>query len=429
VSLKEPGYKSRIAEPLLDLYLDTFGAVEIKGPRWCGKTWLARSRAESEARLDERAMREAALLDPRVALTGSRPHLVDEWQRVPGIRDLVRMEVDEAATPAGAYILTGSSTPKRGSESHSGAGRIARMDLSTMTLLERGASDGSISLSGLFEGNAIAPRSVNVGLEEVAELVTRGGWPATLAMSDRSARLVPRQYVAAACDPEYLDDGIDPVVLRRVLGALARNDCTSASEDTLRSDASAGEAGAGVLANGGMARYLSYVQQTYLFYEVRGWDAPVKARARVRQRPKRYVCDPSLTAYLLGVNARRLMGDTQTLGLLFESLCMHDLVVYCRACVDLDVTGVFYYRDSYGLEVDAVVELAGGRWAALEFKLGASKVAQARESLLRLANKVASNPAARNPKPEFLAVVTGVSTLATTLDDGVHVVPITCLGV
>ena len=420
MTLKRNGYRKRVAEETLDRYLEAFGAVEIRGPKWCGKTWLALSRAESQARLDDRATREAALIDGRVALSGARPHLIDEWQRVPGTRDLVRMAVDESSLP-GSFILTGSSTPKKSSESHSGAGRIARMDLSTMTLLERGLSDGSVSLTSLFEGATIEPRAVDVGLEQVASFTVRGGWPASLGMSDKAAALIPRQYVAAACDPEYLEDDIDADLLRRTLVALARNDGTEASVATLAADASAG-------ANE-MRRYLSYVMHSYLAYEVGGWEAPVKARARVRTKPKRYLCDPSIAAYLLGTDAHRLMSDTQTLGTLFESLCMHDLIAYANAACELDIAGVHYYRDSYGLEADAVIELTDGRWAALEIKLGANKVDKARESLLRLARKVAENPAARNPEPAFLAVITGVSTLATTVAEGLHVIPVTCLGV
>lgn len=425
MTLERDGYKRRISEGTLDRYLEAFGAVEIRGPKWCGKTWMALSRAESQSRLDDKATREAALLDGRVALSGARPHLIDEWQRVPGTRDLVRMAVDESFVP-GSFILTGSSTPRRSSENHSGAGRIARMDLSTMTLLERGLSDGSISLTGLFAGDTIEPRPVDVGLEQVASFTVRGGWPASVEMSDRAATLIPRQYVAAACDPEYLESDIDADVLRRTLVALARNDGTEASVTTLAADASAGEK---AVDTNEMTRYLSYVMQSYLAYEVSGWEAPVKARARVRTKPKRYLCDPSISAYLLGTDAHRLMGDTQTLGTLFESLCMHDLIAYTNAACDLDVAEVHYYRDSYGLETDAVIELTDGRWAAIEIKLGANKIDKARESLLRLARKVAENPAARNPEPSFLAVITGVSTLATTMEDGVHVIPITCLGV
>ncbi|MEE1275208.1 MAG: DUF4143 domain-containing protein [Olegusella sp.] len=425
MTLKRNGYRKRVAEETLDRYLEAFGAVEIRGPKWCGKTWLALSRAESQARLDDRATREAALIDGRVALSGARPHLIDEWQRVPGTRDLVRMAVDESSLP-GSFILTGSSTPKKSSESHSGAGRIARMDLSTMTLLERGLSDGSVSLTSLFEGATIEPRAVDVGLEQVASFTVRGGWPASLGMSDKAAALIPRQYVAAACDPEYLEDDIDADLLRRTLVALARNDGTEASVATLAADASAGEKA--IDANE-MRRYLSYVMHSYLAYEVGGWEAPVKARARVRTKPKRYLCDPSIAAYLLGTDAHRLMSDTQTLGTLFESLCMHDLIAYANAACELDIAGVHYYRDSYGLEADAVIELTDGRWAALEIKLGANKVDKARESLLRLARKVAENPAARNPEPAFLAVITGVSTLATTVAEGLHVIPVTCLGV
>ena len=71
-----------------------------------------------------------------------------------------------------------------------------------------------------------------------------------------------------------------------------------------------------------------------------------------------------------------------------------------------------YYADADGLEVDAIIELTDGRWAAIEIKMGESKVEDAAANLIRVARKVAANPAARNPKPSFMAVLLGKGTMA-----------------
>ena len=114
-----------------------------------------------------------------------------------------------------------------------------------------------------------------------------------------------------------------------------------------------------------VARYLDYLEKNYLVRNLGGWEAPVKARARTRMWPKRYLVDPSLSAVLLGCDAERLLFERQQLGALFESLCLRDLSAYLGASMELRQPSLYYYRDSYGLEVDAVIEVLGGRWGLL----------------------------------------------------------------
>lgn len=429
--LSPEGYRSRLLEKKLELCLETFGAVEIRGPKWCGKTWLALSHAESAAYLDDAATRQAVDANRHLALVGARPHLIDEWQEVPELWDAVRREVDASGAQPGSFILTGSSRPHgKAKVHHSGAGRIARLDLRPFSLFEMGLSDGSASLEALFAGSSFEERSVSTSLEELARVVCRGGWPGALGKSEQAARLISGQYVDALCDATagMRESQVDPAVLRRVLVALARNDGCATSNETLALDA--GLDGGGAQRPGQrVEKYLSYLQQSYMVRSVRGWDAPVRARARVRSRPKRYLADPSLSAALLGYNPERLMWDAQLFGVLFESLCLRDIATYLEASVDLPGPTLWQYRDSYGLEVDAVIELADGRWAGIEVKLNAAKADKAAESLLRLRRKVLQNPAARNREPAFLAVLVGEAPFMYRREDGVYVIPVTCLGV
>ena len=83
MSLTPSGYHHRIMEDNLRLHLDTFGAVEVRGPKWCGKTWLSLSQANSATNLDDPTIRAAVELVANLALQGEAPHLVDEWQKSP----------------------------------------------------------------------------------------------------------------------------------------------------------------------------------------------------------------------------------------------------------------------------------------------------------------------------------------------------------
>lgn len=176
-----------------------------------------------------------------------------------------------------------------------------------------------------------------------------------------------------------------------------------------------------------LASYLAFLKASYLMEEVPGWVPPARARKRLATKAKRYLADPSLAAAQLGMGPDALLKDWQTFGLLFESLCMRDLMVYARSLADVGFEPVRYYRDDTGLEADAIVELADGRWAAFEFKVSEDKVQDAVEHLLRLKRKLCENKGSRTREPEFLAVITGISAYARQTPEGVYVIPIRAL--
>ncbi len=122
------------------------------------------------------------------------------------------------------------------------------------------------------------------------------------------------------------------------------------------------------------------------------------------------------------------MGNGQLFGVLFESLCYHDLAIYASLLPGVGPDPIRYYSDADGLEVDLIIELRDGRWAAFEVKLGESKVEEAAKSLNRLCAKIASNPAARNREPEFMAILVGAAPYARQRkEDGIYVIPLATL--
>ena len=424
--LKPDGYIPRIADGQLERMLATFGAVEVAGTMWCGKTWTSLAFGQSVTRIGLKGPRTAAEADPGTALLGARPHVIDEWQDVPAIWDEVRAAVDTSGNGPGSFVLTGSSEPRKEMVHHSGAGRIAKLRMRTMTLAEMGLSSGAVSLAGLFEGR-FEPQLVQQSLAPLADIICKGGWPALAGRDVRGSEYLDA-YFDALFSVSIPRRGLSGQESRRVALSLARNLGTAAKLSTVASDAGLGEADAKYATNRAAA-HIAALQELYVVEQVMGWDAPIRSKTRLRTKPKRYFADPSLAASLLQVSPARLLQDGQLFGLLFESLCMHDLAVYASALPSATADPLHYYRDSDGLEVDAVVEMRDGRWAAFEVKLGESQVGSAAASLNRLACKVAANPAARNPKPEFLAVIVGAGEYARFDKElGVYILPITCLG-
>ena len=93
------GYKKRLIDKKVQEYLNTFGAVAIEGPKWCGKTWTSLKHSASVCYIADPKgnfqNRTLAALDPSLVLDGNKPRLIDEWQEVPSLWDAVRFKVDQ----------------------------------------------------------------------------------------------------------------------------------------------------------------------------------------------------------------------------------------------------------------------------------------------------------------------------------------------
>jgi predicted AAA+ superfamily ATPase len=435
-TLTPEGYLPRVADAQIERYLRVFGAVEVAGPKWCGKTWSSLAHASSVVYVDEGSNTSLARADPSLMLEGEQPHVIDEWQRAPGIWNAVRHAVDAKRGTRGAFILTGSSTPLAEGEKqqdaearHSGAGRIGRIRMAPMTLYESGDSTGRVSLAGLFRGEFSPCRADGGGARALVELICRGGWPEVIDMSAVDALLVSREYLASIWAESMPRMRKRPQTAERLAVSLARNLGQSVTYKTLVRDMyGSEEEPSGASSDDTIADYLSALRSLYLYDELHGWVPPARSPKRLAVKPKRYLADPSLAVALLGMGPDALLEDWQTFGLTFENLAVRDLQTYARALPDSATVPVRYYRDDSGLEVDVIIELLDGRWAAIEIKTSEEKVDEGLAALRRLKRKLTANPASRVRPPEFVAVVVGISEFAREVDELEYVLPIRCLG-
>ena len=430
MSIKPKEYKARLLDATLERRLKGFGAVEVAGTKFCGKTWTSMTHANSIVHIDDDTVKQMVETDASLALEGERVHVIDEWQDVPKIWDAVRREVDETGNEKGQFILTGSSTVDKSKVSHSGAGRIAKLHMRPMSLFESSDSDGSISLKELFEGK-FKQQKVETDIRELARLICRGGWPASIGETEEVTQDLPAQYLTALFEVSAQKSDVDGRISRRLATSLARNIGKSMTYKTLYRDVFSEDVDRkdSAVFQQKLEPFLTFLKDQYAIEDLNGWDAPIKSKSRVRTKPKRSFVDPSLPASLLGMTPDRMLFEMQVFGTLFEELCLRDVRVYASAMQLLPEPLVCYYGDSDGLEVDIIIELADGRWGAFEVKLSDEKAEEAEKSLLRLKNKVAANKAARNPEPTFLAVLVGKAEFARKLPSGVCVIPITTLGV
>lgn len=421
-------YRYRIAERELKSRLARSGAVLIEGARASGKTVLARRVAASRVMLDaDRSARRAADVDPGLLLRGETPRLIDEWQLVPEVWNQVRHAVDERAG-RGHFILTGSAVPPDDITRHTGAGRITRLRLRPMSLVELGRSTGEVSLARLLAGSPAPSLEAKLSVEEIAELVCVGGWPGHLGASQENpprsaedAMEENRDYLGEIrrTDIRRVDGvGRDPERVGRFLQSLARNVATCASLATLASDVSGPDRD---LDHNTARSYMTALERLMIAEDQPPWAPHLRSRSRLRTAAKRHFVDPSLAVAALSATPEHLLHDFEWFGLLFESMVVRDLRVYAQAAG----ASVYHYRDNTDLEVDAVVDAGPGRWAAFEIKLGTGRIDDAVRALLKFAARVDPE---RCGEPAALGVIVG-SGYGYTRPDGVAVIPVGALGV
>ena len=421
VTLTPDGYRERVADALVAQALAAMPAVVIEGPKGCGKTWTGRNFARSEVLFDrDLNARRSVPLVPGLALEGEEPRLLDEWQMAPEVWNQVRHASDEGHR-TGRFILTGSAVPADDITRHSGAGRVSRVRMRPMSLLETGESTGEVPLESLLDGEPVAARRPDAGFQEVLEALCRGGWPRLLGRSAPDAQLFLDDYIAELCRTDVSSvDGVarDPGGVARLIASIARNVATTASFSKLAAET----AGDRPLNRTTATEYLRSLERLFVVEDVPAWRSHLRSRATLQSSPKRHFVDPSLAAAALGATPARLLADLEALGFLFESLVVRDLRIYSQA----GKASLYHYRDSSKLEVDAIVEARDGRWLAAEVKLGGDEgIEQAARSLLRLRDRIDGS---RMPAPSKLLIVTAAG-YGYDRPDGTTVLPITALGV
>lgn len=413
-------YLPRIADDLLSTALQTSGAVQIKGPKWCGKTATAERQSASQVFMQDpdRSATLLALADtkPSLILKGEEPRLIDEWQMAPQLWDAVRFAIDRGHG-RGRFILTGSATPQQ-KPAHSGVGRIARLTMRTMSLFESRESTGMVSLRNLFNGDHDVAGYSEHDIENIAFELCRGGWPEAVIESDPSIAL----QMAVNYVEELLDSDINRMDgttrnktwMRLIMRSYARNTSSQASQSTIAADMQGEPPSENTLAD-----YLDALTRACVIEDLPAWNPRLRSKTAVRTSPTRHFSDPSIACAVMHATPEKLLDDFETFGLLFESMCIRDLRVYSNALGG----EVFHYRDKTGLEADAVIALHDGRWALVEVKLGEKQVDLASAHLRKLSERINQE---HEGSPSFLMVLTATSA-AYCRDDGVLVVPLSTL--
>ncbi len=419
-------YKQRIADRILKRKVQGKGAVLIEGPKWCGKTTTAKQLAKSILDLGDSTVlmqsRQMIELSHKTLLEGDTPRLIDEWQALPPIWDSVRSEVDRRGEPS-QFILTGSSVlPEADTLKHSGTGRFAHIKMRPMSLYESGESNGTVSLSSLFDKATLEPQRNDLNIDDIAFLTCRGGWPWATLISEEVALDQAFDYVDSVVNNDILRvDKVrrSPERTKLLLRSYARNVSQQISYATIRKDMLANDAS--TLDEDTVADYIKALKKLFVIEDLMAWNPNIRSKSAIRTSDTRHFVDPSIGTAALGMGPKDLVNDLQTFGLFFEDLVVRDLRVYAES---LD-GALYHYRDSSGLECDAVLHRRNGSYALLEVKLGGEeRINEGAANMQTLADIIDRN---KMPSPSFMAVITAVGRYAYQRKDGVFVLPIGCL--
>ena len=431
-------YFTRVVDQVIDQKMEAFNAINIIGPKGCGKTRTAKERCATIVEFQDEEKREGYLsvaeTAPRLLLNNRKPILFDEWQDASKIWGAIRKDCDDHPDSVGEYYLTGSTSRKIDTP-HTGTGRITELVMYPMTLFETGESNGSVSLSRLLTDSAyqIDGCMSDLSLEKLFYAVCRGGWPRCLAIPNDNAKLaIAKDYFFQICTKDATAiDGVkrNPESVRTLLWSYARNMATTAKKASIFADIKATQS----ITDATLYTYVDILEQLFVIRDIDAWTPQIRSKTAIRSAKKHIFVDPSIALAALGIGPTYFHNDLDLFGHAFENLVLRDLIVYAGA----HEARIMHYTDDTGVEADAVYQMADGTYALIEIKVGAGKIPDAEKSLLRfkqiirthnaeaLANP--NHPRAVYREPSALIVICANAPMAYTTDTGVKVIPVGCL--
>ena len=369
-------YVRRILDEELDDLFGQVPAIAIDGPKAVGKTTTAEQHVHGLLKLDSKARREAVQADPESLLRLARPLLIDEWQKVPAVWDVVRRAVDE--DPAGGqFLMTGSASPAPGATAHSGAGRIGRLRMRPMTLSERGIGQPTVSLGALLTGRRpTLAGECSLRLADYVEQIVASGFPALRDLSPRARRFQLDSYLRNAVDRDVHEQGLAvrrPEAMLAWLRAYAAATATTASYSQILDAATPGQSDKP--ARSTSIAYRDVLTQLWLLDPVPAWWPTGSALTRLGQAPKHHLADPALAARLLGLDVDALLaGDGAAIGPQAGSLLGHLFESLATLCLRVPAQAaearIGHLRTRNGdHEIDLVLIRDDGKVVAVEVKL------------------------------------------------------------
>ena len=312
-------YIRRVIDNQINERNQAFNAINIVGPKGCGKTRTAKERCETVIEFQDEEKRAGYLAvansSPTLFLKNKKPILFDEWQDAPTIWGTIRKDCDDHPDAVGEYYLT-SSTSQKIKTVHTGTGRIGEIIMYPMTLFETGESNGSISLFQLFNDpkyNSDGEKT-DIKLDDLFFAAARGGWPRCLALKNSQAKLeIARDYYHQIYHKDM--SAIDGVQrneewARTLIWAYARNLGTCAKKTKIYTDVRATQE----VSDSVLASYIATLENLFVIKDIDAWTPQIRSKSAIRSAKKHIFVDPSIALAALGISPEYFNNDLDLFG-------------------------------------------------------------------------------------------------------------------
>jgi predicted AAA+ superfamily ATPase len=428
-------YKKRIVDKEIESLMNAPVAIQLIGPKWCGKTTTAKHHSKSFIDLQDpdksNDYKRIAEGNIKLLLEGEKPRLIDEWQEIKQVWNAVRREVDNNQTNKLEYFLTGSVIPPSLEGLHTGVGRIISLKMKTMSLFESGESSGAVSLMSLLDSKTEVSAISNLSYSDYAYLTCRGGWPRMINLPKEQTLKIANAYAKELCNKDisnYDNVNRNSQLAWDILKAYSRQVSTINTDKSLFNDV---RNLSGDVSDNTIRNYIEVFKNLHVIDEIPAWNPNIRSKTAITTSAKKTLVDPSIATAVLNCTPKELQLDPETFGLLFENLCTRDIGAY----VENNGGNIKHYRDRYGVECDTILNFADGRYGLVQAKLGGSKINEAIETMKKIYRLIQENRS-ENPEdktlslPSFMLVVTGTEYAYKVNDnefDNIFVVPLGCL--
>lgn len=412
-------YYKRIIEDEINRKLRISGALLLTGPKYCGKTTTAKTLCKTIHSFSTLNDIELYSADIKLALKGEKPILIDEWQNVPLIWDEVRKNIDDNDGNFNQFVFTGSvQLDNYNKVIHGGEGRFSKVIMYPFSLYESKESFGVISVKDLFDDKVKIDKIINnnIDLEDIAYLICRGGWPTSLKVNKDDALEIKESYYSLIFDSKNKENRYfkNSSFARSIVKSYARNISSEANYQTIKNDILNKDNIS--ICDETIVNYLDQLNRLFIIEDLPPWNVNIRSKAVLRTSPVRHFVDTSIAIASLGITPKDLLNDFHSFGLFFEDFVIRDLRVYANA----NKATLSHYRDSNGLECDAIMHKNNGDWGAFEIKLSGEKhISEGIKNLMKLNDNVLV-------KPKFLAIIVAKGEPRIT-KEGIYIIPINTL--
>ena len=419
---------NRLMEPYLQTLMQEFPAIAVEGLKGVGKTVSTKKLATTVFELDRPKDFDQVTNIANLLLSEPTPVLIDEWQRVPSVWDIVRRAVDDDAKP-GTFLLTGS-TANTDTNIHSGAGRIIRRRMYPLSFAERELAEPTVSIKDMFS----VSKSFELGISGTTDFspsqyiveIAASGLPEFRRLSIENRNITFESYFENMLSHEFIQQGIrlrQPATLLRWLRAYAAAISTDAGYNEILDVSTAGE-GNKPAAKTTIA-YREALENLWLVDELQPWTGGEAYFSGLKMSPKHYLADPAFAVYLLGLDEKIMTGTSgwpnlaerfdakygSILGRLFEALVHLSLNTY----VTVNNAKLYYLKTYKGdHEIDFILQ-KGSKVIACEVKFSPTAAPSDGRHLKWLRDKLG------NDCCDAMIITTG--SVAYRRNDGIAVIP------